>query len=200
MDYTPNIRAKIDAITKKIQELQNELEIEMAKRRAELRFGIEQGKIRFEQEILRRHKELKVSLLRYIVHARPLIALSAFIIYPLIIPLVLLDIFVTIYQAICFPIYGIEKVHRKDYLIFDRYHLAYLNILQKVNCAYCSYANGVIGYVREIGGRTEQYWCPIKHAKRLINAHGQYLHFADYGDAEEYERISTKPFKKPFAS
>jgi hypothetical protein len=34
---------------------------------------------------------------------------------------------VTIYQSVCFPIYRIRKVRRRDYLIFDRGRLAYLN-------------------------------------------------------------------------
>jgi hypothetical protein len=94
------------------------------------------------------------------------VVLTAPVIYAVIVPLVLLDLFVTIYQRVCFPVYGIPKVNRGDYLIFDRHHLAYLNALEKLNCAYCSYANGLIAYVREIAGRTEQYWCPIKHARR----------------------------------
>ena len=67
---------------------------------------------------------------------------TAPVIYSLIIPFVLLDLFVTVYQLICFPVYKIEKVKRSDYLIFDRYHLAYLNTIEKINCAYCSYATG----------------------------------------------------------
>ena len=79
-------------------------------------------------------------------------------------------------------------MRRRDYLVFDRHHLAYLNALEKLNCAYCSYANGLIAYVREIASRTEQYWCPIKHARRLIGAHANYATFEDYGDAEGYQR------------
>jgi hypothetical protein len=107
--------------------------------------------------------------------------------------LVLLDLSVTIYQAVCFPAYGIEKVHRKDYLVFDRHHLAYLNALEKLNCAYCSYANGLIAYVREIAARTEQYWCPIKHARRVIGAHPHYSRFEDFGDAEGYRKRLEGP-------
>jgi hypothetical protein len=72
-------------------------------------------------------------------------------------------------------------------MIFDRRYLAYLNALEKLNCAYCSYANGLIGYVREIASRTEQYWCPIKHARKLVAAHPRYASFADFGDAEGYQ-------------
>jgi len=53
---------------------------------------------------------------------------------------------------------------------------------------YCSYANGLIAYVREVASRTEQCWCPIKHARRVIAAHDHYAAFLDYGDAEAYRR------------
>ena len=174
------------ALTEKIHALELELEAELAKRRAELHVGLEKGRALFEEEVLRRHRELKTSLLKYIANARPLVLLTAPVIYALIVPLALLDLGITIYQAVCFPIYGIPKVRRRDYLVFDRYALAYLNALEKLNCAYCSYANGLIAYVREIAGRTEQHWCPIKHARRVIGAHAEYTGFEDYGDAESY--------------
>lgn len=101
----------------------------------------------------------------------------------------MLDIFVTLYQLICFRAYGISIVRRRDYIVLDRSQLAYLNWLEKFNCLFCSYANGVIGYVREISARTEQYWCPIKHARRIVGAHALYSSFADYGDAEAYKKM-----------
>ena len=67
-----------------------------------------------------------------------------------------------------------------------------INALEKLNCAYCSYANGVVAFTREIAARTEQYWCPIKHARRLIGAHARYALFDDYGNGEGYqERLAT---------
>jgi hypothetical protein len=168
--------------------LEAELEAELALRRAELRVGMERGRAFFEEEILRRHRELRTRLSTYILNARPMVVISAPVIYAMIVPFVLLDLFVTVYQAICFPVYGIPKVRRGDYLVFDRHHLAYLNALEKLNCAYCSYANGLIAYVREIAGRTEQYWCPIKHARRVIGAHPRYATFEDYGDADAYRK------------
>jgi len=180
----PQIAALLDSI----KTLESELDAEMARQRARLHVGLERGRIVFEQEILRRHRELQVSLASYIAHARPLVAITAPVIYALIVPLALLDLFVSLYQAVCFPVYGIAKVRRGDYLIFDRHHLAYLNALEKLNCAYCSYANGLIAYVREIAARTEAYWCPIKHARRAIGAHARYAGFDDYGDAEAFRR------------
>jgi hypothetical protein len=78
-------------------------------------------------------------------------------------------------------------VPRATYIVIDR-HLAYLNGIEKLNCVYCGYANGVFAYVREIAGRTEQYWCPIRHAKRVRTPHGHYHRFVDSGDAEGYHR------------
>jgi len=190
----------IATLTGKIAALEVELEAELAKRRADLRVGMEKGKAIFDEEILRRHRELHTKLSHYILNAHPKVIVTAPIIYSLIVPFVLLDLFVTVYQAVCFPVYGIPKVARRDYLIFDRHHLAYLNALEKLNCAYCSYANGLLGYVREIAGRTEQYWCPIKHARRAIGTHAAYVQFQDYGDAEGYrkwlEQFENPPQKR----
>jgi hypothetical protein len=92
----------------------------------------------------------------------------------------------TIYQAVCFPIYGIPKARRADFILLDRRRLAYLNLIEKLNCEYCSYANGIFAYATEVAARTEQYWCPIKHALRMKGVHSRYQNFFDYGDAEGY--------------
>jgi hypothetical protein len=180
------MRPEIGDIIRNIRSLEEELEVQLALARAEIHVRIEGGKVEFEEAVRRRHAAMKVGLARYVLGAKPLIALTAPLIYALIVPLVLLDAFVTIYQLACFPVYGIARVRRRDYLIFDRRYLAYLNALEKLNCAYCSYANGLIGYVREIAARTEQYWCPIKHARRIAAAHPHYADFVDFGDADGY--------------
>lgn len=199
MEHTPDQPTNAELIRRKIESLQLDLEAEMAKRRAELRFGLERGRAVFEAEILRRHRELKVNLFAYLVRARPLVALTAPLIYGMVIPLAIVDFCVTIYQALCFPVYGIPKVKRSDYFQYDRAGLAYLNMLQKLNCAYCSYGNGVAGYVREIAGRTEAYWCPIKHARKVIGAQEYYSRFADFGDAEGFQKIAKDgvPIESP---
>ena len=180
------MNAQIAILIDRIKSLEAELDIELAKRAAGLRIGLEHGKIRFEQELLRRHRELRVRLSSYLLNARPLVILTAPVIYSLIIPFVLLDLSMTIYQTVCFPAYGIPKVRRADYFAFDRRHLAYLNAIERLNCEYCTYANGLIAYVREIASRTEQYWCPIKHAMRVMGTHDRYSGFEDYGDAHAY--------------
>jgi hypothetical protein len=159
----------------------------------EIKFGfyeIRKGKVWFSEEIKREQRRLKTSLFRYIVHSRFLAIVTAPFIYACIIPFGLLDLFVSTYQAVCFPVYGIPKARRRDYMAIDRNKLRYLNALEGLNCMYCSYANGLLAYVVEIAGRTEQHWCPIKHARRVQHAHDRYSRFLPYGDASAYrERI-----------
>ncbi len=183
------MKSSIDRLLGKIETLERELEAVFAVKRAEFAYRFENRKIVFEAELLRRHRELKVGLLEYIKGVRLLVLLTAPFIYVLIIPLALLDLLVSLYQAICFPIYGVPKVHRRDFIVLDRHKLAYLNLVEKINCSYCSYANGLIAYVREIASRTEKYWCPIKHARKVEGTHRHYPEFSDYGDAETYRRF-----------
>ncbi len=112
--------------------------------------------------------------------------LTAPVIYSLILPLALMDLWASAYQSICFRAYRLPRVARRDYLVFDRERLAYLNWIERLNCWFCEYANGVAAYVREIASRTEQYWCPIKHALTVTSPHKRYQAFIDYGDAEGY--------------
>jgi len=176
----------ISRLIENIRTLEEELENELNQRREELRFELIGHKVRFELEILKRHRQLKTRLIRYIVEARPLVVLTAPFIYIIILPMLLFDLFVTLYQLVCFPVYGIPKVRRQNHFIFDRHRLGYLNLLEKFNCFYCAYGNGLIAYAHEIAARTEQYWCPIKHARRVTGPHARYSHFLDYGDAEAW--------------
>jgi hypothetical protein len=177
---------QLDRLTDKLREVEAEIETEMTRRREAMRFHLDRRKIVFEQEVSRLHREIKTKATRYLIDARPLVLLVTPVIYALIVPIVLLDLATMAYQAICFPVYGIPKVRRRDYLVFDRNHLAYLNAIEKVNCAYCSYANGMAAFFREVAARTEVYWCPIKHARRVLGPHPHYQGFADFGDADAY--------------
>ena len=183
---TETARDEITHLAASIRALERELEVALAKRRVELNYEVRDGIAHFEQVIIAKHRLLRARLLSYVFGARPAMILTAPVIYSLIIPVLLLDLFVAVYQTVCFPVYGIPRVRRIDYLAFDREHLAYLNAIEKLNCAYCAYANGVFAYVREVASRTEQYWCPIKHARRVLGVHGRYGSFVDYGDAETY--------------
>ena len=177
---------QLDMLMEKLRGVEAEMEVELAKRREELRFHFEKQRIVFEEGVTRLHRELKTRVSRYIIEANPLTVLTAPVIYAMIVPIALLDLSVMVYQAICFPVYRIPKVRRCDYLVFDRHHLAYLNVIEKFNCAYCSYCNGAIAFTREVASRTEVYWCPIKHARRVLGPHPHYQGFADFGDAEGF--------------
>jgi hypothetical protein len=149
-------------------------------------YELREGKVWFSNEIKREHRKLKTSLLQYVLHSRVMAILTAPFIYAVIIPFVLLDLFVSVYQAVCFPVYGIPKARRGDYIAIDRNKLRYLNAVEGFNCMYCSYGNGVLAYAVEVAGRTEQHWCPIKHARRVQNVHDRYAHFLPYADAHAY--------------
>lgn len=183
---------KIAELIERIHALQDELDIELALRREELRFTLIDRKVRFEQEMLKRHREFKTGLLRYLATARLRNLVSAPVIYAMVVPLLLLDAGVTLYQWLCFPLYRIPRVKRRDYLIFDHHNLAYLNLVEKINCTYCSYGNGLLSYIKEVVARTEQYWCPIKHAQRVLQPHSRYSRFVDFGDAEAFRRERDK--------
>jgi hypothetical protein len=173
----------------RLRSIEEEIEQDFKRRRAELHADFEDRRVRFEQAVLDQHRRFRTGLAAYLLEADWRNVVSAPVVYSLFFPLVLLDLCVVVYQSICFPLYGVERVRRRDYLVFDRAHLGYLNMLEQINCAYCSYANGLAAFVREVVGRTEQRWCPIKHARRLLQAHPYYSGFVDYGDAQAYREL-----------
>lgn len=189
---------ELEVLLNKMKELENELIEELQKQQELFSYEIRKRKVYFEQQAIIRNKEYIKSLYWYLKDAPLKHILSAPFIWMCIAPALLMDIACSLYQWICFPIYGIPKVKRQDYFIFDREYLGYLNIIEKINCAYCSYFNGLIAYLQEIAGRTEQFWCPIKHAGRLKNLHSRYHKFIAYGDAAKYRsevQITRHDFK-----
>ena len=150
----------------------------------------DQGPLPFSLEILQEHRRQKRSSWKHVRSTPALVILSSPLIYMCVFPFLLLDVTVALYQFVCFPIYGIPRVRRKDYLVFDRGRLAYLNTIEKIGCLYCSYANGLLAMITEIGARTEQHFCPIKHARRLLQTHSRYGKFLPYGDARAYREQS----------
>jgi hypothetical protein len=178
----------VEAATGRMRNAQSGLEREIKQQRRRWRSRVKRGRVWFDAEVREAHRRLRQSIPQYVLQANLLSLLTAPVIYSLLLPLALLDLWVTLYQAVCFPIYGISAVPRRRYFALDRHQLAYLNAIEKVNCTFCSYANGLIAYVREVAARTEQYWCPIRHARRIPVPHGRYHLFFDYGDAERYRR------------
>jgi predicted membrane-bound dolichyl-phosphate-mannose-protein mannosyltransferase len=178
---------RIQQLLNQINTLEDELRTALNEQPSSLLFEIKGKRVEFEQSIQEAHLRLKTSFFRWLVTNRPQNLITGPIIYAMIIPLVITDLFVSFYQFACFPIYGIKKVRRSDYMIFDRQQLHYLNWIEKFHCTYCAYANGLVAYITEILARTEQYFCPIKHARKVLGTHGRYARFLEFGEAENYE-------------
>ena len=187
---------KLNKILERINDLQTQLEQEIDRlftdKQEQFNYSLKKGKVIFEEGIRELHDKYRTEVWEYLRTARPGHLLIAPIIYSVVIPLLLLDISITCYQQICFRVYGIQRVRRADYIVIDRQHLIYLNVIEKINCMYCGYGNGLIEYSREIIARTEQYWCPIKHARRSLSLHHRAVKFADYGHAADYKKKLEK--------
>jgi hypothetical protein len=169
-----------------VRQVEEELAQDLRERERRWRYRVRRGRVWFDKEVQQAHRKLRQSIPSFVWNSSPLNMLTAPLIYSLAIPLVLLDLWVTLYQWTCMPIYGVARVPRRAYFVIDRQKLGYLNTIEKAHCFYCSYATGLIAYVREVTARTEQYWCPIKHARPLLQPHAHYQQFLDYGDAEGY--------------
>jgi hypothetical protein len=172
----------LEELLARMRTLEEQLEQEYSQHREEFA----RRRAAMAEHFLELQRRQKVGLWPYLRQSRWPVLLSAPLVYSGWVAFALLDAFVSLYQAVCFPIYGIPKVGRADYLVFDRADLPYLNVVEKFNCFYCSYGNGVAAYAREVSARTEQYWCPIKHARRLRDAHPRYPQFFEHGDAEAF--------------
>ena len=178
---------RIEDLIREMKRLEAELREELANKEAEFRYQVHGRKVRFEAEARRYQRQFVVGLRRYLHNARVINIISAPFIWLCIVPALFLDLSVSLYQAICFRLYRIPRVRRSRYIVIDRHSLAYLNLIEKINCLYCGYFNGLIAYVQEIAARTEQYWCPIKHARRVASMHSRYHKFLEYGDCTDYQ-------------
>ena len=178
---------KITLILAQMAALENDLRTAVHEQESKMFFQIKGKRVEFESSVKAAHRKLKKNFFRWLVTDRPQNLITGPIIYAMIFPLMMLDICVSFYQWACFPIYGITKVRRADYIVFDRRHLGYLNFIEKFHCTYCEYGNGLMSYMAEILARTEEYFCPIKHAHKILGTHTRYNRFLDYGDAADYE-------------
>ena len=182
------MESRISQLLDEIRRLEDELEEALRTHEVEFFYRIEGTKVRFENAIKQAHKTLRVGVIRWLRESQLRNIVSAPFIYAMIIPFALLDLGISAYQFICFPLYRIPKVKRRTYIVLDRHGLGYLNFIEKFNCLYCGYANGLLAYSREIAARTEEYWCPVKHASKILDPHRRYARFADFGDPDDYIR------------
>jgi cell division septum initiation protein DivIVA len=182
------VNEQIRSLLDQIAELDEQLKKALHEQESSIIFKIHGKKVEFDQNIRQAHRKAKRKITHWLVTDRPQNLVTGPIIYFMIIPIALLDLTVSLYQAICFPIYRIAKVARKDYIVFDRHNLGYLNFYERLHCEYCAYANGLLAYASEIVARTEQYFCPIKHARKVLGTHARYAQFLPFGEADDYHK------------
>jgi hypothetical protein len=176
----------MDELQQRLQSIEKEILDELNGLQDTHGYHLEGRRVRIQETIRKAHRARRKRVHVWIWEGRFLAYLVSPVIYAGVFPALFLDVFVEIYQRICFPAYGIPRVKRKDYMVADRGPLPYLNWIEKIGCIYCSYFNGLMALVSEVAARTEQHFCPIKHALRPKSLHSRYRLFFDYGDMEAY--------------
>jgi len=177
---------ELDDLLDRLRQLEEEFEQKIDAQRAAFRYKLSERRVIFEEKVIAEHRKIKTGILRFLRDSTVGGLIISPFVYGLIIPLLLLDLCIWLFQHTCFFVWGIEPVRRSDFIVLDRRYLAYLNGIEKLNCLYCGYGNGLLAYAQEIAARTEQYWCPIKHAIRTRAPHRRSRHFLDYGDADGF--------------
>ncbi|MGI9327606.1 MAG: hypothetical protein ACR2PZ_20475 [Pseudomonadales bacterium] len=188
---------RIAALLEEIRDREAEIAEIIREQEANIAYRIEGTKVRFEAALAQAHRQFRTGWVRWLGQSEPRNVVSAPIIYSMIVPMIILDCTISLYQALCFPLYRIEKVVRNEYIVVDRHRLSYLNIIEKINCVYCGYVAGLLGYCKAIVARTEQYWCPIKHARKVRDTHSRYVNYAAFGDAQAYP-VTVQEMRKSF--
>ena len=133
--------------------------------------------------------ENKVSKLPY---KRLRHAASTPFILGMVVPIVFLDACMEAYHQVAFPLYGLPKNKRENYIRIDHQKLSYLKPMDKVWCMYCGYANGLFAYAVKVAGDTEKYWCGVKHKQYNGDDFVPQPHqegFLEYDDEEAYREF-----------
>lgn len=179
--------SKIKEIMEEIEEMKLKLAEEIDKQESHISYEIKNGYVTFEKEVLAKQRENMKNLLSWLAEVPLLHFIVAPLVYAMVIPAMFLDLALFLYQQVVFRVFNFKRIKRSDYIVFDRHYLGYLNVIEKLNCIYCSYFNGLTQYASAIASRTELYFCPIKHAKKVIAQHHYYEEFLSYGDEEDYQ-------------
>jgi len=178
---------KIKQIIEEIEALEEQLKEEIATQEDHIAYEIKNGYVRFEQDSLAKQKEKMKKIIAYLKDVPFLHLISSPLVYIMILPAMVFDLMLYVYQQVIFRIYRFEFIKRNEYIVFDRHYLAYLNPIEKINCLYCSYFNGLMHYAAEISAKTELYFCPIKHAKKVAYKHRYYKDFLSYGNERDFQ-------------
>jgi hypothetical protein len=179
---------KITEMMEEIEAMKLKLGEEIAQQERNISYEIENGYVRFEKEVFAKQKENMENLLAWFGEIPFSHLLTSPLVYGMLIPAIVLDIMLFFYQVVVSRVFKIKFDKRSDYIVFDRQYLGYLNLIEKFNCLYCSYFNGLMQYASSIAGRTELFFCPIKHAKKIAYKHEYYDAYLIYGDGDEYQK------------
>ena len=129
----------------------------------------------------------QLGLWALVKRSRPINLITGPIIYSVIVPLLVLDAFVSLYQLLCFPIYKVKPFRRSEFIVFDRQELKYLDWISKFHCTYCAYAVGLIDFVSAVIGATEAYFCPIKHHSKKSHGPVRKYRFVAYEQSDDFD-------------
>jgi hypothetical protein len=102
-------------LARQIKTLEKELQAALEGKEQEFRYRWANGKAVFEKEVLSEQRKFKAGLLSYLAHSRISTVLTAPVVYLGIVPFALLDLFLAVYQMVCFPAYGMLTVKRGDF-------------------------------------------------------------------------------------
>lgn len=178
---------KINKMIEEIEEMKEKLVEEILQQEEEALYEIKNGYVKFEKEVLQKQKENMKNLSKWFADIPLSHLLSSPLVYAMVIPAVFLDMMLFVYVRVVAKAFKFKFPKRADFIVFDRQYLGYLNIIEKLNCMYCSYFNGLMAYALAVANRTELYFCPIKHAKKITYEQKYYAKYLCYGDEENYQ-------------
>lgn len=178
------MNVRLQELLQKKKSPEHESGAESQENAADLLYKRHGRKVLFADEVKASQASCAVPVMPLLREAALCNLLSAPLTWFCLLPLALLGQVVSCCRALCLPIYGILQVRRGVRIIMNRSRINSLNSREKINCACCSCLIGGIAFLQEVAGRTEQYWCPIKHARRIGSRHNRYAKLFEYGDAE----------------
>ena len=98
--------ASVERFVQRIREAEEDLTREVEEQQRRWHFRLHRGRVWFDQEVRHAHERFRQSIPAFLGEASLPILLTAPITYSLILPLLLLDIWATLYQWVCFPFTG----------------------------------------------------------------------------------------------
>ncbi len=110
------MKDRIEELIERIRHLNAELTEELQRKAREYFYEIRDRKIWFDRKVRREHRGMATPLLRYIREASLMTVLTAPVVLAGLPIALLMDLFITVYQHICFRVYGVPLVRRAAYV------------------------------------------------------------------------------------